>query len=72
MVEMSAGLRLVGVYCGTRVPASTYSSVQLYSRSPCFVRVPFSVRPFYKDDCCSVVLCDAVLFLEGSQRSPSI
>ena len=40
-VKMSAGLRLVGVYCGAIVPASTCSSIHLYFRSMCFVRVPF-------------------------------
>ena len=41
LVKMSAGLRFLGVYCGTRVPASTCSSIHLYDlRSMCLVRVP--------------------------------
>jgi len=48
LVKMSAGLRLVEVYCGTSVPASTCSSIYLYLRSMCLVRVLLC------DMCCSV------------------
>jgi len=40
VVKMSAGLKLVQVYCGTRVSASTFSSIHLYLRSMFLVSVP--------------------------------